>query len=87
MNPIGTTPLQVRSHGGVPGELRELATAKALSALRLASEPVRAAIDPFIFFVGSEAGHASVLYYRYDGHYGLVARGGAGNGRASRAGT
>lgn len=86
MNPIGTTPLQVRSHGGVPGELRELATAKALSALRLASEPVRAAIDPFIFFVGSEAGHASVLY-RYDGHYGLVARGGAGNGRASRAGT
>lgn len=28
--------------------------------------------EPFIFFVDSEADQASVLYRRYDGHYGLI---------------
>jgi ribosome-associated translation inhibitor RaiA len=28
--------------------------------------------QPFVFFVNPETGRASVLYHRYDGHYGLV---------------
>jgi ribosome-associated translation inhibitor RaiA len=27
---------------------------------------------PFVFFVNPDTGHASLLYHRYDGHYGLV---------------
>jgi hypothetical protein len=28
--------------------------------------------QPFVFFVDPETGRASLLYHRYDGHYGLV---------------
>lgn len=28
---------------------------------------------PFLFFVDAAQGRASVLYHRYDGHYGLIA--------------
>ena len=27
---------------------------------------------PFLFFIDAAPGHASVLYHRYDGHYGLI---------------
>ena len=27
---------------------------------------------PFLFFVDAAQGRASVLYHRYDGHYGLI---------------
>ena len=29
--------------------------------------------QPFVFFVNSETGRRSLVYHRYDGHYGLVA--------------
>ena len=32
--------------------------------------------QPFVFFVNPETGRASLLYHRYDGHYGLVGPGG-----------
>jgi hypothetical protein len=28
--------------------------------------------QPFVFFVDSDTGHGSLIYHRYDGHYGLV---------------
>lgn len=31
---------------------------------------------PFLFFIDAEPGRASVLYHRYDGHYGLITPGG-----------
>jgi ribosome-associated translation inhibitor RaiA len=31
---------------------------------------------PFLFFVDVATGRSSVLYHRYDGHYGLITRGG-----------
>jgi hypothetical protein len=33
--------------------------------------------QPFVFFVHPETGRASLLYHRYDGHYGLIDPGGA----------
>ena len=34
--------------------------------------------QPFVFFVNPETGRASLLYHRYDGHYGLVSPDGTG---------
>jgi hypothetical protein len=31
---------------------------------------------PFLFFVDAATGRSSVLYHRYDGHYGLIVQGG-----------
>jgi len=40
MNIIQTVPVQVETHGRVPGRMRELAAARASSLFRFASEPV-----------------------------------------------
>jgi ribosome-associated translation inhibitor RaiA len=42
-----------------------LTLAEAISRLDLTG-------GPFVFFVSPGTGHASVLYHRYDGHYGLI---------------
>jgi Sigma 54 modulation/S30EA ribosomal protein C terminus len=63
-----------------PDRLGQLPAAVTLSdhpapALRLVEAITR--LDwlgqPFVFFVNPDTGHASLLYHRYDGHYGLVA--------------
>jgi Sigma 54 modulation/S30EA ribosomal protein C terminus len=33
--------------------------------------------EPFVFFANPDTGHASLLYHRYDGHYGLIDTDGA----------
>ena len=43
----------------------ELTLAEVISRLDLLGQP-------FVFFVNPDTGHASLLYHRYDGHYGLV---------------
>ena len=52
-----------------PQPAPRLTTEEAISRLGL--------IDlPFLFFVDAATERASVLYHRYDGHYGLITRGG-----------
>jgi RNA polymerase-binding transcription factor DksA/ribosome-associated translation inhibitor RaiA len=48
-----------------PGAAPELALEEALEWLNVADEP-------FVFFRARETGRASVVYRRYDGHYGLI---------------
>jgi ribosome-associated translation inhibitor RaiA len=43
----------------------ELRLAEAISRLDLLGQP-------FVFFVNLDTGRASLLYHRYDGHYGLI---------------
>jgi ribosome-associated translation inhibitor RaiA len=60
-------------------DLRPLATDIALSEtpapvldLEEAIERLNAGNEPHVFFVDSASGRGSVLYRRYDGHYGLI---------------
>jgi ribosome-associated translation inhibitor RaiA len=62
-----------------PNRLGPLPAAVTLSrhpapVLRLAGAISRLDLlgQPFVFFVNSDTGRASLLYHRYDGHYGLV---------------
>jgi len=38
-----------------------------------AAARLEAAGQPFLFFVNAETGRGSLIYHRYDGHYGLIA--------------
>ena len=38
-----------------------------------ATARLEAAGRPFLFFVDSHTGRGSLIYHRYDGHYGLIA--------------
>jgi ribosome-associated translation inhibitor RaiA len=62
-----------------PGRLGPLPDSVAVSSLpapRLtvleATDRLDAAGQPFTFFVDAETGRGSLVYHRYDGHYGLV---------------
>jgi len=62
-----------------PNRLGPLPAAVTLSrhpapVLRLAEAITRLDLlgQPFVFFVNPDTGRASLLYHRYDGHYGLV---------------
>ena len=62
-----------------PGRLAPLPdsiTASKLPAPRLtieeAAERLEAMAQPFIFFIDTQTSRGSLIYHRYDGHYGLV---------------
>jgi hypothetical protein len=57
----------------------ELTLAEAISRLDLLGQP-------FVFFVNPDTGHASLLYHRYDGHYGLIDTDGMARERVSGTG-
>jgi ribosome-associated translation inhibitor RaiA len=65
-----------------PDRLGPLPAAVTLSGHRAPRLLVAEAVDrlellgqPFVFFVDAETGRASVVYHRYDGHYGLAGLG------------
>jgi len=71
-----------------PGLLGPLPPAITLSEYRAPVLSLAEAIgrlewlgQPFVFFVSPETGRASLLYHRYDGHYGLVGPDGTGRKR------
>ena len=71
-----------------PGRLGLLPPAVTLSEHRAPVLTLAEAIgrlewlgQPFVFFVNPETGRASLLYHRYDGHYGLVGPDGSGAAR------
>ena len=62
--------------GGDTAPLPEHVTASALPVPTLsvaaAAERLSVTEEPFVFFVDAATGHGSVLYHRYDGHYGQL---------------
>jgi hypothetical protein len=48
-----------------PAPAPSLTTAEAIERLDLSE-------DPFVFFLDVERGRGSIVYRRYDGHYGLI---------------
>jgi Sigma 54 modulation/S30EA ribosomal protein C terminus len=56
--------------------LPDSVTVSRLPAPRLtveeAADRLDAAGQPFTFFLDARTGHGSVVYHRYDGHYGLL---------------
>jgi ribosome-associated translation inhibitor RaiA len=63
------------------GPVPDSMTVSELPAPRLtveaAAQRLEAMGQPFIFFVDTHSGHGSLVYHRYDGHYGLVCSAGA----------
>jgi hypothetical protein len=62
---------------GWPGPASALITVSDRAASRLTPAAAMGRLEilgqPFVFFVDSETGRGSLVYHRYDGHYGLVA--------------
>lgn len=58
--------------GPVPGSM----TVSELPAPRLTAEQAAARLEamgqPFLFFADTHTGRGSLIYHRYDGHYGLI---------------
>ena len=78
--PDGYRLAMARPKPGRLGPLPRSLTVSALPAPRLtageAAERLEAMDQPFVFFTDTRTGRGSLIYHRYDGHYGLVSPGG-----------
>lgn len=67
---------QARQGAGRPGPVGPLITVSGRPAPKLAPAAAAGRLEalgqPFVFFVSSETGRGSLIYHRYDGHYGLI---------------
>ncbi len=67
---------QARPRPGQLGPVAAQVTVSDQPAARLATADAIARLEalgqPFLFFIDSETGRGSVLYHRYDGHYGHI---------------
>ena len=70
---------QARPAAGWPGPASDSVTVSERPVPRLtpaaAEDRLEALGQPFVFFVNRETGRGSLVYHRYDGHYGLVTPG------------
>jgi hypothetical protein len=62
-------------HGQTAVDLVESPTAAPELTLAEAVERLEAGAEPFVFFADASSGRGSVVYERYDGHYGVVTTG------------
>jgi ribosome-associated translation inhibitor RaiA len=72
----GATGYRLASASPPPEHAQERITVSEQPGQRLSVAEARDRLElagwPFVFFVDSADGHASVLYHRFDGHYGLL---------------